>query len=150
MLPLFWALAMLMSGPQPDPGIRLSLHQEFGRALYRTCRLELVIYEGAAGASLLCVRNGLPARDVVNRRALTNAEVSRLIRLVRESNLFTGGYVGEDHTASDGVFETLRVSRGAETGVLVTTGNTTFGSGTRQTLLVALQTLMRELQNSAR
>ena len=144
-------LSMLMSAQASDKSLRLSVHQQFGRALYRECQLEIGTYDGAGTASLRCVRNVTPASELLRRRSLTAEEVRRLVALARESDLFSGGHIGIDGTGSDGPpYETLRVSREAITGVLVTSGNPTFAAGPRGRLLDLLHTLLQELQDSAK
>ena len=132
-----------------DNNIRLTLHQQFGKAVFHECRLDIVTYEGAGGASVRCVRNVAPPTDLSRSRKLTAEEVNRLVGWVREGNLLAGGHIGVDGTASDGPpFETLRVTIGGDTGVLVTSGNGTFTTGARQRLLDWLQALLRELEES--
>jgi hypothetical protein len=68
------------------------------------------------------------------RRKLTDVESAELRQLCDAAHLFDGGYVGADLTASDSIFETLKVSEG-RTAVLVTSGNATFARGPRKALL---------------
>lgn len=142
--------------PAPQPGasqspyIRLSLQQQFGKAVFRECRLDIGTYDGDGSAHFRCERYGVPPKELSGNRKLTAEEVARVVRMVREGNLFAGDHVGVDGTGSDGPpFETLRVSVGTETAVLVTSGNPAFTTGTRQQLLDWLHAAMRDLQERA-
>lgn len=111
--------------------------------------MDIVTYEGRGTASVRCVVNVVPPRELLRRHKLTAEEVNRLVSLVRESNLLAGDYIGMDGTANDGPpFETLRITIGSETGVLVTSGNRSFTTGARLGLLDWLQALLRQLQES--
>jgi hypothetical protein len=136
--------------PQAEKVIRLSLTQEFGRAVFSECRLDVGTYGGAGSAAVRCVRTGKPPVEVVRERKLTTQETTRLIELARESSLLTGDHIGTDTTAADGVFETLKVTDSAGTGVLVTSGNASFTTGARRALLDLLHTLLYELQKNAK
>ena len=46
------------------------------------------------------------------QRKLTDVESAEMRQLCDAARLFDGGYVGADLTASDRIFETLRVSEG--------------------------------------
>ena len=151
MSPLLCALMALLLPAQAEKTIQLRLQQEYGRAVFRDCRLDIGVYEAAGRASMRCLRNHPQATELLRGRALTGEEVARLRGLVRESKLMTGGYIGTDTTASDGVFETLKVLDGTATaGVLVTSGNPSFVTGPRRQLLDWLRALLSELQKSAR
>lgn len=127
--------------------MRLTLHQQFGKAAFRECRLDIMTYDGEGSAYVRYVPYSERPTEMLRQRKLTGEEVHRLVGLVREGDLFAGGHIGIDGTGSDGPpFETLRVSVEAETGVLVTSGNPTFTTGARQQLLDWLQALLRELQ----
>jgi hypothetical protein len=145
-------IAILFSSQaQSDRNILLSLQQQFGRAVFRQCRLDLVTYQDSGSVSMQCVRNLTPARkDAVGRRDLTREEVARVVALVRDGNLMEGGHVGTDTTYRDGIFETLKVTSTAGTAVLVTSGNVSFSTGPRRTLLDLLQSFLRELQATAK
>lgn len=132
----------------PDNNVRLSLHQQFGRAMFRECRLDIVTYENAGNASLRCERNVAPPTVLLRQRKLTSDEAGRLVRFVHASHLLAGDYIGLDETPGDGVFETLRITVSSGTGVLVTSGNPSFTTGARRELLDWLQRLMRALQES--
>ena len=108
------------------------------------------MYGGAGTVSGRCLRNATPPREVVDQRSLTSQEVTRLVGLVRQSNLFGGGYIGRDSTAMDGIFETLTVSGAAGTGVLVTSDNSSFSTGPRHDLLQVLQAMLQELLTKTR
>jgi hypothetical protein len=150
MITLLCALMLLSVPAQPEKSIQLSLHQEFGRALYRECRLDVGTYGGAGTASVHCVRNDKAATVLLRERKLTAEEASRLLGLVRDSNLMSGGHIGTDPRAGDGVFETLTVTDSTGTGVLVTSGNGSFSTGARRRLLDMLQSLLYELQKRAK
>jgi hypothetical protein len=107
-----------------------------------------VIYGGAGTSSLRCEGNTVPPKELLRQRKLSSGEVARLVRLVHESRLLAGDYVGLDGTPGDGVFETLRITLGARTGVLVTSGNPSFTTGARRELLDWLQSLMTALQQT--
>jgi len=128
------------------------LKQEFGRALFSECRLDVVVYGGPGRASVYCVRNVFkePPYELQHERALTPEEANRLLVLARGSNLLSGGNVGTDSTPSDGIFETLKVTESGQTAVLVTSGNSTFMMGSRRNLLALLHTLLNELMKSAK
>jgi hypothetical protein len=134
---------------QPRSSIQLVLNQEFGRALFRQCRLGVVVYEGAGSATLWCVRNARPPSDLQHHRQLSREEAARVLKLAAESDLFSGPDIGSDSTPVDGIFETLKVTEAERTTIMVTSGNETFAKGSRATLLSLLQALLRELQKSA-
>ena len=146
------ALAQPASSAQPATAIQMLLKQEFGRALFSECRLNVVVYGGPGRASVYCVRNvsKAPPSELQHERALTPEEANRLLLLARASNLLSGGNVGTDDTPSDGIFETLKVTESGQTAVLVTSGNSTFTMGSRRTLLELLHTLLNELMKSAK
>jgi hypothetical protein len=149
---LIAVIAIVFAGQaESDRNIMLSLQQQFGRALFRECRLDLVAYQGAGSVSMRCVRNIRPAqKDAVARRELTRDEVARLVALVRDGKLLEGGHVGTDTTHADGMFETLKVTSTSGTAVLVTSGNSSFATGPRQSLLDLLHSVLHELQATAR
>jgi hypothetical protein len=126
------------------------LKQEFGRAVFRECRLDVVVYGGPGRASVYCVRNAAQPSELLHERALTPEEANRLLALARESNLLSGGNVGTDLTPGDGIFETLKVTESGQTAVLVTSGNSTFTMGSRRNLLDLLHTLLNELIKGAK
>ena len=146
------ALAQPAASAQPARAIQMSLKQEFGRALFSECRLDVVVYGGPGRASVYCVRNvsKAPPSELQHERALTPEEANQLLVLARGSNLLSGSSVGADLTASDGIFETLKVTESGQTAVLVTSGNSTFTMGSRRNLLELLHTLLNELMKSAK
>ena len=148
--PLLLALGPLLASAQPARTIHISLDQQFGKALFRECRLNVGTYEGAGRASVRCEWNHTPPIELLHERALTPAEATRLLMLARESNLFSGGHIGTDSTSADGIFETLKVTESRGTAVLVTSGNSTFTLGSRRNLLDLLHTLLDELIKSAK
>ena len=135
---------------QSNNNIRLSLHQQFARALFRECRLDVGTYESGGSAYLRCVRYGVAPRELLGNRKLTAEEVTRLVGLVREGNLFAGDHIGIDGRGSDVPFETLTITVEPETAVLVTSGNPSFTTGARQQLLDWMHAVMRELEESAK
>ena len=144
------ALAQPAVSAQPARAIQMSLKQEFGRAVFRECRLDVGVYGGPGRASVFCVRNAAPPSELLHERALTPEEANRLLALARESNLLSGGNVGTDLTPGDGIFETLKVTESGQTAVLVTSGNSTFTMGSRRNLLDLLHTLLNELIKGAK
>jgi hypothetical protein len=150
MFRLLCALMVLSFPAQSENSIQVSLHQEYGRALFRECRLSVGTYGGASTASIFCVRNDKAATELVRERKLTAEETSRLADLARDSGLMSGGHLGTDTRAGDGIFETLTVTDANRTGVLVTSGNASFSTGTRRRLLDMLQSLLYELEKSAK
>ena len=137
---------------QPATAIQMLLKQEFGRALFSECRLDVVVSGGPGRASVYCVRNVFkaPPSELQHERALTPEEANRLLLLARASNLLSGGNVGTDGTPSDGIFETLKVTESGQTAVLVTSGNSTFTMGSRRNLLDLLHTLLNDLIKGAK
>jgi hypothetical protein len=147
---LLCALMLLVVPAQPEKSIQLSLHQEFGRALYRECRLDVGTHGGAGTASVYCVWNDKAATVLSGERKLTAEEASRLAGLARDSRLMSGGHIGTDTRAGDGMLETLRVTDATGTAVLVTSGNASFTTGARRRLLDMLQSLRYELEKRAK
>lgn len=85
-------------------------------------------------------------RDTSAELELTPAEHDRLVSLLEGSRLFDGGHAGTDRTRTDGSFDTLRVSNGLATALLVTSGNPTFAVGDRRDLLRFIDELWRRLE----
>jgi hypothetical protein len=151
MITLLCALTLLSVPPQSEKSIQLSLHQEYGRAVFRECRLNVGTYGGAGTATVSCVWNDKAATALLRERKLTADEASRLVGLARDSNLMSGGHIGTDSRAGDGILETLMVTDStAATGVLVTSGNASFATGPRRRLVDWLHSLLAELQKSAK
>ena len=149
------ATAGTVSAQAPARGknVRVSFEQRFGRAVYRECRLSAVAYEGSGRVSLWCARSvssPKPLPDDVAERALTPAEVGKLVTLFEESRLYSGTDVaGTDTTPGDGVLEILIASTApAGTVALVTSGNQSFASGSRGALVALLRTFGDELRKS--
>ena len=108
---------------------QLSLDREYGRARYRRCRLGVVVFENRGSSQLWCEHNApgnVPA--LFKREELSAKETLSLTSLVERASLYQGGHIGVDTTASDGMFETLKLTAQRGTVVLVTSGNTTFES----------------------
>jgi len=136
---------------QPVEQIALSLTREYGRAIYRDCRLDITIFEGQGRAGWQCTLNREPPKSVRAERALTPQEVRAYSDLLRTVDLCGGGHMGIDGRAGDGVLETLttRCSEGS-VAILVTSGNPTFNTNeSRRQLLDRLHSLEEELRKSA-
>jgi hypothetical protein len=132
--------------------VQLSLKREYGRSLFRECRLDVTIFEGKGRSGLVCSRIPLPENtgSVSRDRALTAGEVSDILKLSQASDLLAGGHVGTNSTAVDGLFETLMVTEsGRRTAVLVSSGNDSFTIGSRRELIRLLYSLLNELQTAA-
>ena len=125
----------------------LSLEREYGFAVFRECRLTVT----PRMASLLCT-SGAAQRPAVNvETALQEEAGSRLRQLATAADLYGGKVVGRDSTASDGIYETLRVTNSqGETAVLVTSGNRSFKEGARKELLDELRKIEQGLRERAR
>jgi hypothetical protein len=131
----------------PHNNLRLSLRQQFGRAYFHECRLDIVTHEGSGSAFVRCEVAVMPTKEVSRRYQLTPEQANRLTGLVRTSELLSGHYIGIEGVDSDGPpFETLKITLGGETGVLVTSGNNSFATGARRSLLDLLQAMLREAQ----
>jgi len=154
--PAFILAVVLISIAEPSwaqiTNVQLSLKREYGRALFRECRLDVTIFEGKGRSGLVCSRIPSPESpgSVSRDRALTPSEVSDILKLSQASDLFAGGHVGANSTAVDGLFETLTVAEaGRRTVVLVSSGNDTFTIGSRRELIRLLYSLLNELQKAA-
>ena len=151
---LMWSAIVLtaaLNAGQPVDRVALSLTREYGRALYRDCRLNITIYEGQGRANWNCTLNIEPVKIVRAERALTRQEVAVYFSLSRSSDLCSGGATGLDGREGDGMLETLmtRCSDG-RVAVLVTSGNPTFDANkSRRQLLDRLYSLEQELRKSA-
>jgi hypothetical protein len=75
-------------------------------------------------------------------------EADRLLATMKQAKLFGGGHVGTNTTSSDGPFDTLRVSNGSATAVLVVSGNPSFATGARRELLRLLTELRARLDGT--
>ena len=64
------------------------------KALFRECRLDVTLYEGAGRAGVRCVRNERPPSELLSTRALTPEEANELLLLARESSLLSGSHIG--------------------------------------------------------
>ena len=130
---------------QPQDATHLTLKQEFGRALFRTCQIDVAL-DGAAGhAKVLCLLNVVPSNEVAGQRELRPDEVKGLARLEVDSRL-SGDSTGSNQTSVDGVFEVLSVTRNGRTVKLTTSGNPTFASGSRKELVERMRALLDELR----
>jgi len=132
--------------------VQLSLKREYGRALFRECRLDVTVLEGKGRSELLCSRTAGPENpgSVSRNRDLAAGEISAILKLAAASDLFAGNHVGTDSTAVDGLFETLKVTEpGRRTVVLVSSGNDAFTIGSRRELIRLLYSLLNELQKAA-
>jgi hypothetical protein len=133
--------------------LQLSLKREYGgRTLFSECRLDVTILEGKGRSGLICSRTAGPENpgSVSRNRDLTAGEISQVLKLSGASDFFTGGHVGTDSAAVDGLFETLMVTEpGRRTVVLVSSGNDSFTIGSRRELIRLLYSLLNELQKAA-
>jgi hypothetical protein len=141
------AIILLTAMWQPTAfgNFMLSLTREYGRAVFSECRLDVVVYAGTGSASLNCVSagtdgKGRPIPPLTGRQELTRPDVQKLMELLQRSRLFSGDYAGADSTPADGVFETLKVTVGAQTAVIVTSGNPSFKTDASRAELLALMT----------
>ena len=131
----------------------LALNREYGRALFSSCRLSIVSYEGAGRAFLRCSYLGRDSKGtsippLTAEDALTAVEIKKVIDLVKRSNLYDGESIGEDATSTDGIFETLTLSKDRRTTVLVTSGNPSFLEfHPRRELLSELALIEQRLMN---
>jgi hypothetical protein len=129
----------------------ISLKREYGRALYTECRLSLVVFRRQGRASLWCALNTAGGKSLRAERQLTPQEAGEFPALVAAGKLCSGGHLGRDDTASDGILETLqtRCSEG-DVAVLVTSGNPTFKTNdARRGLLDRLHILEEQLRKAA-
>ncbi len=116
----------------PDVSFQLSLDREHGRAMFRRCRLNVVVSQKRGSSQLSCEYNVKPAvPPVAQGEELSPNETQDLIRLFGPAALYEGGHIGEATTTMiDAPFETLLASKQSRTGsrtvVLVTSGNATF------------------------
>jgi hypothetical protein len=143
----------MMGAPnaQSADNVALSLTRQYGRALYRDCRLDVTVFERQGRTALQCTFNSDPPRSLHAQRPLTPQEVAAVSALVRAGDLCSGGHIGRDTRASDGELETLLTacSKG-HVAVLVTSGNPTFQTNdARRQLLARLHAVEAELQKAA-
>lgn len=161
MIPLVFGLLVWLSlaeAPlqQATDHVILTLSQTYGRAVFRQCRLDVVISESRGVASLWCDTGasldgkGRRIPDVNARQELASEETKRLIAGVRGARLFEGGHIGADGEPSDGVFETLKVVKDGQAVVLVTSYNPTFErDGPRKQVLSILNDIEQRLLRKA-
>jgi hypothetical protein len=139
-----------MTGQTPDT-VALSLTRQYGRALYRDCRLDVTIIQGQGRTALQCSFNIEPPKNLRAERTLAAHEVTAFSALVRTSGLCNAGHTGRDGRAGDGVLETLMTNcPEGRVAVLVTSGNPTFSENdARRQLLDRIHALEDELRKSA-
>jgi hypothetical protein len=132
--------------------VTLSLRREYGRARYRQCRLDITVSDGKGRTALECTYNIEPPQTLRAERVLEPAEMNELSTLVGASDLCTGGHIGRDDRASDGVLETLMTACSeARVAVLVTSGNSTFNTNkARRRLIERIHALEAELGEATR
>jgi hypothetical protein len=109
-----------------DLTVSLTLTREYGLSIFSCCRLEVLVFDDRGTAVRKCQRtDGSAIRASAD---LSGADAVRLRELVRASDLYAGGHVGEDWTPGDGTVESLRIRPGAggPAVVLVVSGNKTF------------------------
>ena len=140
-----------LSMSQPASNVSLSLRREYGRALYRECRLDINVFERKGRAALQCTDNNEPPKVLRAERELVPGEATGLSTLVGASDLCSGGHTGLDNRPNDGVLETLTTAcPEARVAILVTSGNPTFSSNdARRRLLERMHALEAELQKAA-
>jgi hypothetical protein len=113
----------------------ISLKREYGRALYTECRLSLVVFQRQGRASLWCALNTAGGKSLRAERQLTPQEAGEFPALVAAGKLCSGGHLGRDDTASDGILETLQTrcsegtSRCSSPGVIRRSKRTTLAGG---------------------
>jgi hypothetical protein len=131
--------------------VSLSLTREYGRALYRDCRLEVTAFRGQGRIALHCASSIEPSKSLHADRTLTPGEVKAVSALVAASDLCGGGHTGRDERPGDGVLETLQTTcLDGSVAVLVTSGNPTFkAQGARRQLIGRLYAMEDELRKSA-
>jgi hypothetical protein len=146
-----WLASSAQASPQASLSTTLLLRQEFGRALFSECQLSVGYAENRPGppglVRLRCLLNVIPSgRPVQRERVLRADERTQVISLVEASTLLSGGNLGrpDARVGIEGPFETLGVTRGQTTGVLVITGNPTFDSGSRRALLDLLHVILQK------
>jgi hypothetical protein len=151
--------ALLVMGEPADqnraaPNVQLSLITEYGRALFRRCVLNVVLFQNQGAAELSCeYAEGSKGRlaPLVARDNMAAGEVTRVGSLFQAARLYDGGHVGVDETPADGVLEMLKVRTTEGTVVLVASGNKTFtGDPPRRDLLALLKSFEQRLHASAK
>ena len=161
MIDIFGPLAVVVSLAQASAlpatdNFILSHSRNYGRSVFRECRVDVVVYESQGSATLWCDSTtvdpkGRPVPDLNARQELTADETKLLSATVRSARLFDGGHIGTDSRAVDGIFETLQLLKDRQTVVLVTSGNPTFESdGPRKQLLSMLNDFEKPLRAKAR
>src|SRR5688572_19480940 len=120
-------------GTTQDPvgNFQLSLIRQYGRALFRECRLDVVMFDRRAGAELRCTYSGRTGKGdeipPLNAREELSAQTAKqLAELVDGSALYDGGHVGQDTRARDGNLELLQLNSTRGAVMLVTSGNPAF------------------------
>ena len=131
--------------------VALSLTRQYGRAIYRDCRLDITAFLGQGHIALHCAFNIEPSKSLHADRTLTPDEAKAVSALVGASDLCGGGHTGRDERAGDGVIETLQTNcLDGGVAVLVTSGNPTFkAQGARRQLIGRLYAMEDELRKSA-
>jgi hypothetical protein len=131
--------------------VTLTLTQQYARALYRDCRLDVTVFLGQGRIALHCALSSEPSKSLHADRTLTPDEVKAVSALVAASDLCGGGHTGRDERAGDGELETLQTNcLDGNVAVLVTSGNPTFtAQGARRQLIGRLYAMEDELRKSA-
>ena len=155
--PLLLLLSFAQGSPQPSTDdFILTLSREYGYAVFRQCRLDIVVSQSRGGANLWCDYGAsldgkgrrIPA--LTARQDLPSDETQRVKAAVRSARLFDGGHIGRDNQTVDGHFETLKLQNGGQTVVLVTSDNPTFArEGPRKQLLSMLKDVEQRLLKKA-
>ena len=109
-------------------------------------QLEVTVFQGNGTASLSYQRTD--GSRISGRAELTQDETARLVRLVREADLYGANHIGSEPKLQDVGFETLRLRdvEGGRMVVLVTTGNKAFDEDAiRHELIEVLRTVERRV-----
>lgn len=144
----------LGAAQEPVGDFQLSWMRQYGRSTFSDCRLDVVMVQERAIASLHCSYSGVDGKGrrippLRSREELSTEESRRLADLVRASALYEGGHVGKDDTPVDGAFKVLKLRSGGPAVMVVTSGNPTFEQDkARRTLLSSLRAVEKRLADA--